>query len=409
MNWNIPVDELDCDNRFFRDISIYEDDLFEHPFSNNYDGEGFNSERFYEYDRPWKDVPDMDVQFPWTSCRDIALEAFDPACNRGNVLGYYIPYHFVMVSYRNKYGVPKSHEEVLRYNDNLPRHSRFGIHLCEQTMVDYIKRRSESSSYFDVSLALLVQDVIGHEWGHYRAELNAIQKMMHLQSTSSNQRMSCVNYILMMNNRHDNFEEVFADYCGLKLGIFNTKYINPNPRITKEEQLHMTKFQLSRGLFKNRNSPYGDLRYWMKNPYEMDDAVESLVHRPNVANRLVKLRLNLNSADGPVSSDLIDVLTNNQAQFVTNRNSQNKIVSSRGPYVDFNNLDSHWQYMAKDNFMKIPSASKKTSLKIELSGSQLDSVLERILSSTSKSGQGLLKLPLNTFPTLLPIGPVLIH
>lgn len=408
MNWNIPAVELDCDDFFFNDDHIYENELID-SYTNYFGEESFEKERFSEYDRSWKEIPNMDVRFPWTSCKEVVLEAFNPPCISDNVLGYYIPYHFVMVSYKNKYGVPRNHEEVLKYNDNLPRHSRFGIHLCEKTIINYIEQRSNSGNYFEVSLALLVQNIIGHEWGHYRAELNAIQQMIHLQRVSSNQSLSYVNYILRANKTHNNFEEVFADYCGLKLGIFNVKFKNPNPRITRAEQFQMTKLQLSLGLFNNNKSPYGDLKYWMKNSREMNDAIESLVWKPNYANKRVKLSLNLNSADSPIKSDLIDVLTNNQAQFIKNRQTRNFIVSSRGPYVDCNKLDSHWQYTSKDEFMKIPPASNKTSLTIEISGSRLDDVLEKILNPVSAKGKRVFKLPLDTFPELLRIGPVLVH
>lgn len=408
MNWNIPLDELDCNDFLLRDISIYENEITQDQFFDNI-RQDVSNERFHEYDKPWQNFPDMDIQFPWRSCRDVALESFNPPCGLGNVLGYYIPYHFVMVSYRNKYGVPKNHQEVLMYNEKLPRNSRFGIHLCEETIIKYIESRAESKMYFELSLALLVQNVIAHEWGHYRAELNAIQQMIHLQSVSSDQRMSYVNYILMMNGRHNNFEEVFADYCGLKLGIFNPKYKNPDPLITKTEQLRMTQYQLSIGLFKNRNSPYGDLKFWMKNPYQMDNAVVSLVNNPQYANRMVKLSLNLNSAHSPYSSELIDVLTHNQAQFIKNRNMVNRIISSRGPYIDFNELDSFWQYTAKDDFMNIPRVSKKTSLNIDLFGTHLEAVLEKILSPASRRRHGLYKLPLDTFPELLPLSPVMVH
>ncbi len=207
--------------------------------------------------------------------------------------------------------------------------------------------------------------------------------------------------------RNSDFEEVFADYCGIKMGVFNIRYENPSTSLTSNQKYEMVRLRLAECIFENRNSPYGDLKYWMKNPWEMDEAIKKLISNPRGANKRVHSALKLNKAESPYGSTLLDVLNHNQIQYISNRLKSNFLIGSKGFNIDFNDLDSFWQYTGLDGFMKIPNIQPIKSLLIKKSGHRFSDTVLKILPGTHK--EDFLRLPLLTIPELLPLDPVYIH
>ncbi len=410
MNWELPSFDLDCKDRDFSIIEFSENSL---SANNKFDG-NFLIERnpFRDgWGEIWPKIPSMDANWHWNNCDEVDVLNIQKPCS-DSVLGYYLPYHAVLKTYVKKYGRPLTHDKVLEFNENLPPHARYGIHLCERTILNFIDKtlqtRNYSTEYYESALALLLQTVIGHEWGHYRAELNGIQLYKTLHSLGVDNQFNYLEYFVQTRKLLlSDFEEVFADYCSLKFGVFNSKYQIPNRQTTDEQLFQMVKLRLSQSLFNNGSSPYGDLKFWMKNKYQMDEAIETLIRNPKYANRNVKLALKLNKAKSPFGSSLIDVLTHNQIQFIHNRLKNGSIVSSRGHKVDFDDLDSFWQYISNDSLMRIPLHNKNNSVIVRNTGHEIVHILQKI--SPSDKFKEFIKLPLPTYPSILPLNSVQIH
>lgn len=414
MKWEIPDFTKPIRHKEFDFLEKSRDLPHFHEEFQDYSDEEFSNiifehklaERFWFWTRNWAPLPDMDADISWNP--DFDLQTWRPKSQR--LLGYYIPYFILLQDYTKKFGLPKEHQHVLNYNDTLPKHAQFGIHLCQDNIINYIKRLNSSSisnkDYEKTALALLVQHVIGHEWGHYRAEVNVIQANIIFESLTGYKVDIRAYKQFKLKNKTTNFEEVFADYCGVKMGVFNTRYKSPITN-SKYAEYKVTSLILSKTIFNNKNSPYGHLRYWMKDSKQMSNEVISLIKNPSHANRRVKVALNLSKADSPISSSLLDVLTHNQLQFLDSP-KPGYIYSSVNSNLDFNQLESYWQFMAKDEFMQIPQKPQKNSLTIEQHGHDLVDILDKILEETYKTHASW-KLPLKTFPDLLKIGPVLVH
>lgn len=407
MNWSVPNFDVECQKTDFRIINS-------EPWFNEFRDRDLDFEdRFSEenWDIKWPILPDMDINWPWNNCSEVDVTLLSNPC-RSSTLGYYLPYHAVLKTFHKKYGKPFKHEHVLEFNSQLDETSRYGIHLCEQTILDYIDNKLMAKrlgpEYEELALALLLQTVIAHEWGHYRSELNGIQISQLLQGLGTTSSFNYLEYFVSTAQmRNSDFEEVFADYCGIKMGVFNIRYENPSKSLTSKQKYEMVRLRLAECIFENINSPYGDLKYWMKNPWEMDEAIQKLISNPRSANKRVQSALKLNKAESPYGSTLLDVVNHNQIQYVTNRVKRNFLVGSKGFNIDFNELDSFWQYTGLDGFMKIPNIPPKKSLLIEKSGHRFSDTLLKILPGTHK--KDFLRLPLLTIPELLPLDPVYIH
>ena len=407
MNWSVPNFDIECQKTY---IDVVNSESWFNDFRN---GEKDFNNRFSEdnWDIKWPTLPNMDVKWPWDNCSEVDVTLLSNPCSN-STLGYYLPYHAVLKTFHKKYGKPLNHEDVLEFNYQLEETSRYGIHLCERTILDYIDNRLMAKrlgpEYEELALALLLQTVIAHEWGHYRSELNGIQISQLLQGLGTKSNFNYLEYFVSTAQmRNSDFEEVFADYCGIKMGVFNIRYENPSKSLTSKQKYEMVRLRLAECIFENRNSPYGDLKYWMKNPWEMDEAIQKLISNPRSANKRVQSALRLNKAESPYGSTLLDVVNHNQIQYVTNRVKRNFLVGSKGFNIDFNELDSFWQYTGLDGFMKIPNIPPIKSLLIEKSGHRFSDTLLKILPGTHK--KDFLRLPLLTIPELLPLDPVYIH
>lgn len=410
MNWQIPDLREEC-NEF--NIQLGFDSIHDHFHDTfrNRERDILNTHFSNEIEwlNPWPTLPSMDITFPWSTCDEIDVIRLQPPCEDLNVLGYYIPYHALLKTFFRHKGQPLNHIEVLRFNRDLPEHSRYGIHICEDAITNYVDETLRAKNigihYRELALALLIQAVIGHEWGHYRAEVNSLQINRFLKSTGS--RESC-NYnayqIYMRRIKKDNFEEVFADYCSLKMGVFNPKFELDNLYGSSNVHKEMVKLRIAQCIFENDNSPYGDLKYWMKNQSEFDSIIETLINNPSQVRRRVAFALKLNKAKSPFQSDLIDVLTHNQMQFITKRD-KSILIRSRESRVDFDEVDTFWQFISRDPL--VSNRTSKNNLRIPLRAHSLSSTLSKILPTDFKNDSW--RVPLITIPDLLPLNEILIH
>ena len=127
----------------------------------------------------WPDLPNPDEHPSEFRLDEISLSSPKNRCSRKSLLGYYLSWHIVGVSFANEKGrQPRDGEELKGYNDSLPNENRFGIHICCSTIESYIKRfstdglePSQIPLYLDYCTFLTLIYVIAHEWGHYRSQI----------------------------------------------------------------------------------------------------------------------------------------------------------------------------------------------------------------------------------------------
>jgi hypothetical protein len=261
------------------------------------------------------------------------------------------------------------------------------------------------------TLALLVKFILGHEWGHYRAEINLIQQNIYLYAVRNKIEISTLSYYRFSAQRlsQTNFEEVFADFCGLKHGIFNVKFNDLQSGLGKSKKVKSLKDSLARCIFHNDNSPYGDVRYWINNEIDINKTISTYLEQPKYANKLIQIgHLSLQKDKTYLKTQLLDVLTHNQNQFI--RGKSPNIFGSKSARLSPEELNTSWHHVTRDPIQIIPYLTNKDNIAIDCNHIQspLIDVIKQI-GKSPKNNLELVKIPLLSVPELLRIGPVMIE
>jgi hypothetical protein len=287
------------------------------------------------WSNPWPDLPNPDDIHGEFKLENIKLSIPSNPCAKDSLLGYYIGWHIIGVSFENEKGYPpRDGNELKRYNENLPIENRYGIHICCKTIEDYINKFSTDGLdpvqvplYLEYCTFLTMIYVIAHEWGHYRSEVLSFQLGNLVTSVSGENNNglspSYLSYFVFIKQfPKTNFEEVFAEWASLKLGIFNY-YMKP-PAFAKAinnwPQVETTiKYMLTQAISRpSRIRPYSDIRHWI----DFDSISQSeIMNRISGNKRSVNRSVNDNVRIGNVKSlkkgKIIDMLMHNQIQFWT--------------------------------------------------------------------------------------------
>ena len=233
-----------------------------------------------------------------------------PCEDSKNVMGYYIPWHFMLE--KHHYHKSKGSNITIDYiNESYPEYRRWGIHLCMDNIKNYIDNRvlplvephlsgpRETRYFRDYAVYLMVMKTLAHEWGHYRVELLALEQMEGLTTIMKPDDVchfsgNYLKYFRSTARVHNDFEEVFAEWCALRLGIYNSKMIRPDhlPAILPVKKKEITKDWLIRqgvlGSMKNNSSPYGDIAKWVDfNELESDQLLNEYVSGKTTLSRVI--------------------------------------------------------------------------------------------------------------------------
>ena len=188
-------------------------------------------------------------------------------------------------TYRNGQD-PNDIRNIQANNDSRDESRKWGIHLCMKNIKAYIDYRlipsvekhitnhNEIEFFRDYATYLLIMKTTAHEWGHYRTEVLALQQMEGLSTIMSDKDVSfhSGNYLKHFRKntgKKNNFEEVFAQWCALRYGIFNAQLMRPDNlrKISWTDQQRLTKDWLIRyGILQQmqaNHSPYGDISRWV--------------------------------------------------------------------------------------------------------------------------------------------------
>lgn len=380
---------------------------------------------------PWPDLPNPDEHPSEFDLREIFLSNSQDPCRKGIVLGYYVSWHVVGVSYMNENGrTPRDGAELKEYNDSLPRENRFGIHVCCRTIEDYIRRFSttglESNMiplYLEYCTFLTLIYVIAHEWGHYRSEVLSFQLSnlsRSIYGEDNNPRSpSFLSYHVNKKRFQDsNFEEVFAEWAALKLGIFNYFIKKPaftNP-ITNWPQVEATvKFMLTQAIARStRIRPYSDIRYWIDfGAITKDEVMERISRNAPSVNRSVNDNVVINGDKFLKRPKFMDMLMHNQMQFSRYRPFNGIVRSS--PLAYPYQPDSAFYLLGDDECVEAKEGVYSDHYIRLGSLNQMNPRLDNT-STILKAVDGLKKdmalyafLPVKVFPEILPLDPVYFH
>lgn len=417
MNWPLPDLNEDCLD--FKDVNFKDNLLDEKSFSSAKQiVDAPNRNRNNEWDIDWPELAPVDINFPWDDCSRVNL--IDAKVNiwdqiyRGSVLAYYVPYVYLTRTFQRKMKSQGTHEEILAFNNTLPQHIRYGIHLCHNNILNYAQKvigESTDAAFNRYTLALLFKFILAHEWGHYRAEINLIQQNLYLYAVRNKIEISTLSYyrFTALKMAHANFEEVFADYCGLKYGIFNVKFNDLQSGLGKSKKVKSLKDSLARCIFHNDNSPYGDVRYWINNEIDINKTISTYLEQPKYANKLIQIgHLSLQKDKTFLKTQLLDVLTHNQNQFI--RGKSPNIFGSKSARLSPEELNTSWHHVTRDPIQIIPNLTNKDNIAIDCNHIQspLIDVIKQ-LGKSPKNKPEYVKMPLLSVPELLRIGPVMIE
>lgn len=305
-------------------LDIYNDDFFEfgekiirrenelkdleERFDFDVRDSNFNFEEFGPWGYPWPEIPGGGE--PLDILEFIEEGRQSPCSSSRWVMGYYIPWHFRLEEAYKKYR--KASEEAIE-NIDLEKKPfrRWGIHLCMDNIINYVDdvlmnganqlfRDSTERKYFrDYAIYLLAIKTLSHEWGHYRSEVLAIEQQTALRSLMKPKDVNRFsgNFLTYFRNTaglQNNFEEVFAEWCALRLGIFNFKMIRPDdsPKIIGSRREDLTRDWLIRlgalESMKRNVRPYSDIVQWVDfNALSTKDALNSYVNNKVGISKLV--------------------------------------------------------------------------------------------------------------------------
>lgn len=157
------------------------------------------------------------------------------------VLGYYIPRHKIELMMIGRGLDPGTRGEFERFErTEVPSENRFGIHLLKNNIRKHIHDHINNAAfqsqrevqYFSERFRLLFWTyVLGHEWGHYLAEVIAVENMRTLRSAYGDHNVvreldpRYLDHFYTTTSvdryRRNDYEEVFAEWSALRYGVFN--------------------------------------------------------------------------------------------------------------------------------------------------------------------------------------------
>jgi len=379
----------------------------------------------------WPDLPNPDEDHSEFWLDKINLSKPLNICDIVSPLGYYLSWHIVGVSFKNEHGrSPFDGEELKRYNESLPIENRFGIHICCTTIENYINNFStdgidptQISNYLEYCTYLTIIYVIAHEWGHYRSEVLSYQISNLIKSISGEDKNklspSYLSYFAFnKENPESNFEEVFAEWASLKLGIFNYYMKKPSfaNSIANWPQVEATvKFMLTQAISRpNRIRPYSDIRFWIDfDSITRDVVMKRLSENKSSINRSVNDNVLIDEIKSFKKGKIIDLLMHNQMQF-SNEHFFNGIVKSSRLSYPFQPDSSFYHFGDDECLIAHKSSNSENFLKLgEVRFSDpsesYNSRITKVIDGFKEDGFNYASLPIRVFPDLLPIDPVYFH
>lgn len=160
---------------------------------------------------------------------NFTLTGFDFPFQAKSLLGYYIPWNLVSLSYINTYkNKPINVDSIVAYNSSLPKHLKFGIHLCTQNISHIVNQvRIAGTSEEEViykrkfCLYLMLSYVLAHEWSHYRSEVLSFQLQSLCKLIKGNNHTedtpSYLSYLFHeIRTWSTSFEEVYAEWSSIR-------------------------------------------------------------------------------------------------------------------------------------------------------------------------------------------------
>lgn len=380
---------------------------------------------------PWPDLPNPDEAPREFRLENIFLNIPRNFCSRESLLGYYMSWHIVGMSFLNERGrLPTNGAELKNYNDILPIENRFGIHICVRTIERYIDRFSTKDldadqipSYLEYCTFLTMIYVIAHEWGHYRSEVLSFQitKLVNSVTGISNSTLSpsFLSYVVHKKEYpNSNFEEVFAEWASLKLGIFNYYMKKPAfaDSIPNWPLVEATvKFMLTEAISRpSRIRPYSDIRFWIDfDSITRDKVMRRLSENKSSVNRSVNDNVLIEGVKSFKKGKIIDLLIHNQMQF-SQDHLFNGIVQS-APRAYPYKPDSAFYHFGDDECLLAQKPSI-TENYLQLGNPDFTDPTERAASKILKAIKTLKDdnsinayLPIKVFTDLLPLDPVYFH
>jgi hypothetical protein len=379
------------------------------------------------WDNPWPDLPSPDSPRHHIDISKIRLSVDEPPCT-GGYLGYYMPWHVIAISYRNERGwnpIP-TESQIRDYNNQLPIGNRFGIHICCNELNSYIERfRTDNidpalrTDYLNYCKHLALIWVVAHEWGHYRSEVLSFQLTNILTSvTGADNSIYHPSFISYWRNKKrypdENFEEVFAEWASLKMGIFN--YHMPdlalNAVATGQDQAKtVLREQMAIAMIsRNRPLPYRQIGSWVNmNRLTNDAYLSRVVTKSKSMNRSVNDNTRILDDSAFKNVRMIDLLMHNQIQFSSGIPSF-EIIRSQDSRIARRRLAGIYRHIGDDECLvsKGVSSISKNFLGIDLSqstgGRCCADALKPFLIDGDRGN-----FPIPIFPDILDIDPVYFH
>ena len=379
----------------------------------------------------WPDLPNPDEDSSEFWLDKIHLSNPRNPCLKNTLLGYYLSWHIVGVSYFNENGRrPKDGEELRQYNNSLPLENRFGIHICCKSIENYIAKFStngldsiQKEQYLDYCTYLTLIYVIAHEWGHYRSEVLSFQISDLVKSITgeslSDFAPSFLSYFIHKKEfPKSNFEEIFAEWASLKFGIFNFYMKKPDfaSTIKNWPQVEATvKFMLTQAISRpSRIRPYSDIRFWIDfENITRDTVMKRISENKSSVNRSVNDNVLIDKIKSLKKGKIIDLLMHNQMQFSKNHRFNGIIESSRLSYPY--EPDSLFYHFGDDECL-FAHKSTNSNNSLQLNNPKFSNPSERMNSRVMKVINSLkidnsrnAFLPIKVFSEILPLDPVYFH
>jgi hypothetical protein len=380
----------------------------------------------------WPALPKPDDDDPSEiRLNTINLRSTRNRCSNNTLLGYYMSWHIVGVSFYNENGrLPINGDELKGYNDSLPKENRFGIHICCRTIENYINQFStdglESSQiplYLEYCTYLTMLYVIAHEWGHYRSEVLSFQIKNLIKSISGESNSSLspsyLSYFVYKKEYPDtNFEEVFSEWASLKLGVFNYYMKKPGfaYRIANWPLIEATvKYMLTEAISSpTRIRPYSDVRFWIDfDNISRNEVMKRVSENKPSINRSVNDNVLIDGIKSLKNGKIIDLLMHNQIQFSNDHNFNGIIKSAPRAYPM--EPDSSFYHFGNDECFSAKNPSSSENF-LQLGKPEYSDPIEQINSRIIKAVD-IFKddkteetiLPIKVFSELLPLDPVYFH
>ena len=376
---------------------------------------------------PWPDLPSPDDETSGIDLSSICLSVPRNRCAANTLLGYYIGWHIVGVSFQNEKGRdPHDGEELKAYNDSLPEENKFGVHICMESIDNYIRKFSTEgvdkdhvSDYLEYCTYLTLIYVIAHEWGHYRSEVLSFQVSKLSESVTGrvdNEYRPC--YLSYFVNKkmypESNFEEVFAEWAALKLGVYNF-YMKPPSfaaDMTNWSLIESTvKFMLTKVMSSpSRTRPYSDIRHWVDFKSITENTIlKRFSENRSSINRSVNDNVRIEGVRSLYNGKIIDLLVHNQMQFSRNRRFNGIVESSWNLYPL--HPDSLFYHFGYDDCLDAHKASKTENyLRLSMPPQIVNfSYVRKVLYDLKESKSDFIYFPIKVFPDILPLDAVYFH